>query len=208
MVQHLLYVQEKRSAMKWTKIKLRIISLVAFILFALLGCSIIIPRALAEEKFERSGFWGGVDFGVGFVQQSSEGAEEDGNHFYLGFEGGYTLNPHFLIGVEFSGWLLEPGDLNDPSKGEGIMQAFLIARYYPSNTMGLFAKVGGGYVDQWSNHPGEPSKKNGHGLTLGGGYDFPINKNLAVTPFLNYSFWETDDQDHDAWTLGIGFTFQ
>ena len=74
--------------------------------------------------------------------------------------------------------------------------------------MGLFAKVGGGYVDHWNNHPGESIRKNGYGLTIGGGYDFPINKNLALTPFLNYSFWETDYQDHDAWTLGIGLTFQ
>ena len=194
--------------MKQTKIKLRIISLVAFFLFALLESSLIIPKALAEEKFERSGFRGGVNVGVGFVQQSSKGAEEDGDHFYLGFEGGYTINPHFLIGVELSGWLIEATNYNDPSEGEGIMQAFLITRYYPSSTMGLFAKVGGGYVDHWSNHPGEPSRKNGHGLTFGGGYDFPINKNLAVAPFLNYSFWETDDQDRDAWTLGIGFTWQ
>lgn len=194
--------------MKQTKIKLRIISLVAFFLFALLECSLIIPKALAEEKFERSGFWGGVNVGVGFVQRSSEGAEEDGDHFYLGFEGGYTINPHFLIGVELSGWLIEATNYNDSSEGEGIMQAFLITRYYPSSTMGLFAKVGGGYVDHWSNHPGEPSRKNGHGLTFGGGYDLPINKNLAVAPFLNYSFWETDDQDHDAWTIGIGITWQ
>ena len=194
--------------MKQAKIKLKIISSVAFFLFALLECSLIIPNALAEEKFERSGFWGGVDFGAGFVQQSAKEVEEEGNHFYLGFEGGYTLNSHFLIGAELSGWLLEPGDLNDPSKGEGIMQAFLITRYYPSNTMGLFAKVGGGYVDQRSNHPGEPSRKNGCGLTFGGGYDFPISKNLAITPFINYSFWKTDDQDLDAWTLGIGFTIQ
>jgi opacity protein-like surface antigen len=190
------------------KIKLRIFSLVIFVFVALLCCSLIIPGALAEEKFERSGFWGGLNIGIGFVQQSFEGASEDGNHFYLGFEGGYTLNPHFLIGVELSGWLIEPGNLNDPSKGEGIMQAFLITRYYPSTTMGLFAKVGGGYVDHWSNHPGEPSSKNRRGLTFGGGYDFPINKNLAITPFINYSFWEMDDQNHDAWTLGIGFTMQ
>jgi hypothetical protein len=126
------------------KIKLRIFSLVTFIFFTLLGLSQIGSEAFAEEKFERSGFWGGLNIGIGFVQQSFEGASEDGDHFFLGFEGGYTLNPHFLIGVELSGWLIEPGNLNDPSKGEGIMQAFLITRYYPSSTMGLFAKFGGG----------------------------------------------------------------
>jgi hypothetical protein len=188
--------------------KLNIVSLVTFIFFILLCCSIDIPDALAEENIERSGFWGGVDIGVGFVQNSSEGVEEDGDHFYLGFEGGYTLNSHILIGVELSGWLLESSDLNDASEGEGIMQAFLITRYYPSSTMGLFAKVGGGYLRYWNNRPGEPSNRNGWGLTLGGGYDFPINENFAISPFLNYSFGKADDQDHDVWTLGIGFTWQ
>lgn len=190
------------------KTKLNIVSLVRFIFFVFLCGSIICPGASAEENFERSGFWGGVDLGVGFVQKSSEKDNEDGDRFFLGFEGGYTLSPHFLIGAELSGWLIEASNLNDPSEGEGIMQAFLITRYYPSNTSGLFAKVGGGYVEKWSNHREEPSRKNGMGLTIGGGYDFPISKNLAITPFFNYCYWETDDQDHDAWTLGIGFTFQ
>lgn len=189
-------------------IKLKIVSIVAFIFFALLGCCIIVPGALAEEKFERSGFWGGVDFGVGFVQRSFSRIEEDENNFFLGFEGGYTLNPHFLIGAELSGWLLESSDLEDPSKGEGITQLFLITRYYPSSSMGIFAKVGGGYARYWNNRPGEPSNRDGWGLTLGGGYDFPINENFAISPFINYGFGKADDQDHNVWTLGIGFTFQ
>ena len=113
-------------------LEFRIVRLISLVFFSLLGFSLISPGALAEEKaeekFERSGFWGGVNFGVGFVQRSFAGIEEDENNFFLGFEGGYTLNPHFLIGVELSGWLLEASDLNDPSKGEGIMQAFLITR--------------------------------------------------------------------------------
>jgi hypothetical protein len=188
--------------------KLNVVSLVSFVFFAFLCGLIVCPVASAEENFERSGFWGGVDFGVGFVQKSSEKADEDGNHFFLGFEGGYTISPHFLIGAELSGWLIEASNFNDPSKGQGIMQAFLITRYYPSITSGLFVKAGGGYVEKWSNHLDEPSRKNGLGLNFGAGYDFPISKNLAITPFLNYSFWKTDDQDYDAWTLGIGLTFQ
>ena len=125
-------------------LELRIVHLIRFMLFALFGLSLISSGALAEEKLERSRFWGGIDIGVGFVQRSFEGIEEDESNFFLGFKGGYTLNPHFLIGIELSGWLLESSDLEDPSKGEGICQAFLITRYYPSSSMGLFAKIGGG----------------------------------------------------------------
>ena len=193
-------------------LEFRIVRLISLIFFSLLGFFLISPGALAEEKadekFERSGFWGGVNCGVGFVQRSFAGIEEDENNFFLGFEGGYTLNPHFLIGVELSGWLLEASNLEDPSKGEGISQVFLITRYYPSSTMGLFAKIGGGYVSHWNNEPGEPSRKGGWGLAFGGGYDFPLNKNFAITPFINYGFGEADDQDHNVWTLGIGLTMQ
>jgi len=165
-------------------------------------------RALAEEKFERSGLWGGIDLGVGFIQRSFSGIDKNVNHFFLGFEGGYTINPHFLIGLELSGWLFEAGDLEDPSKGEGISQVFLITRYYPVDSMGLFVKTGGGYVSHWNNRPGEPSRKDGWGITLGGGYDFPLSRHFAVSPFMNYGFGEADDQDHHILTLGIGITFQ
>jgi len=40
-------------------LELRIVHLISLIFFALLGFSLISPGALAEEKFERSGFWGG-----------------------------------------------------------------------------------------------------------------------------------------------------
>ena len=190
----------------------RIVNLISFIFFSILGFSLISSGALAEEKseerYERSGFWGGVNLGVGFVQLSFEGTEEDETNFFLGFEGGYSINPHFLVGVELSGWLLEASNLEDPAKGGGISQAFLITRYYPSSSMGLFAKVGGGYVSYWDNRPGEPSRKSGWGLTVGGGYDYPLSKRFAITPFISYGFGEADDQDHNVWTLGIGFTIQ
>ncbi len=57
-------------------------------------------------------------------------------------------------------------------------------KYYPSATIWLFAKVWGGYVDHWSNNPGGPTIKNGWGLTFGGGYDFPLNKNFLCVPTL------------------------
>ena len=163
---------------------------------------------MTKEEFERSGLWGGIDFGIGFVQNSFSGIEKEESLFFSGFEGGFTLNPHLLVGVELSGWLLEASDLYDPSKGEGLSQLFLITRYYPSRSMGFFTKLGGGYASYWNNRPGEPRRKEGWGLVLGGGYDFPLNQNIAITPFINYGFGETEGQDHSAWTIGIGLTFQ
>lgn len=172
----------------------------------LIVLSLMSSSALAAEKLERTRYWGGLDIAAGKVQRSVAGVEEDETKFFLGFKVGYTLNPHFLMGVELSGWLFEATSLWDPSVGEGISQVFLITRYYPSQDSGLFAKVGGGYVSHWNNRPGEPRRKEGWGLTFGGGYDFSLNKNLAITPFVTYSFGEADDQEHNALTLGVGFT--
>ena len=179
-----------------------------WIYFGLIGLSLISSPALAAEKIERAGFWAGIDFGIGLVERSFAGVEEDETNFFLGFKGGYTLNPHLLIGLELSGWLLEASNTEDPSKGEGISQVFLITRYYPSRDYGFFAKAGGGYVSYWNDRPGEPRRKSGWGLTFGGGYDFSLNKNWAITPFVTYSFGETDDQEHNALTLGVGVTLQ
>jgi len=179
----------------------------------LLSIFFITATALAEEHHIRDGFWGGIDAGAGYLSQSLDGGDEDGTSFFLGFTGGYTINPHFLIGLELSGWLIETSDqycyyayCSDSSEGEGIMQVFLISRYYPSQEVGFFVKAGGGYVDHWYHRDGDTRRKDGWGLTVGGGYDFLINEYLALTPFATFSYGETDDWDYQAITLGLGLT--
>ena len=173
----------------------------------------ITVAASAEDQHIRNGFWGGIDAGAGFLNQSFNDEDQDSTSFYLGFKGGYTINPHFLIGLELSGWLLEASDqycyyayCSDASEGEGIMQIFLISRFYPSKESGLFAKAGGGYVEHWNNNPGEPSSKSGWGLTLGGGYDFLLGENVALSPFATFSYGKTGNWDYRAITFGLGLT--
>lgn len=180
----------------------------------LISIFFITAAASAEEHHIRDGFWGGIDAGAGLLKQSFDEGDEDGTSFFLGFKGGYTINPHFLIGLELSGWLVETSDqycyygfCSDSSEGEGIMQIFLISRYYPSQELGLFAKAGGGYVEHWNNRPGEPNSKSGWGLTMGGGYDFLLNENVALSPFATFSYGETGNWDYQAITIGLGVTF-
>ena len=110
-------------------------------------CSIIIaifylvPIASSKELHVRKGFWFGLDTGAGYLKQSFDDRNEDDLYFFLGFKGGYTINPHFLMGLELSGWLLEAEDPSDPNKGKGNMQVFLISQMYPSQDSGLFVKV-------------------------------------------------------------------
>ena len=174
---------------------------------------LFVPHTVSgEERHVREGFWGGLDAGAGYLKQSFEERNEDDIYFFMGFKGGYTINPHFLLGIELSGWLLEASDPTDPNEGKGIMQAFLITQLYPFKDSGFFAKAGGGYVSNWSNKSDEPSRKNGWGVTLGGGYDFMLDDffselDIAVSPFATFSYGETGNWDYQAITVGIGLTF-
>jgi hypothetical protein len=95
-----------------------------FIGTVLITIFFIASVASTEENHVREGFWGGIDAGAGYLKQSFDKRNEDDVYLFLGFKGGYTINPHFLIGLELSGWLLEASDPADPNKGKGIMQVF------------------------------------------------------------------------------------
>ncbi len=179
----------------------------------LISTFFITASAVAEEKQPRTGFWVGMDAGAGLLKQSLDEGNKDNTSFFLGFKGGYTINPHFLIGLELSGWLLETSDqicfyayCSDASEGEGIMQIFLISQYYPSKASGLFAKAGGGYAEHWNNNAGEPGNKSGWGVTAGGGYDFLVTENVALSPFATFSYGKTGNWDYRAITFGLGLT--
>lgn len=171
--------------------------------------------ALAETEYTRDGFWGGIDAGAGLVYQSIGGENQDDVYFFLGFKGGYFINPHFLVGLELGGWLVETSDqycyygfCSDPSEGEGIMQIFLITQLYPFKESGLFAKAGGGYVENWNENPGEQRNKKGWGFSVGGGYDFMLSEHFALSPFATFSYGDTGNWDYKAITFGLGGTFQ
>jgi len=184
--------------MRFTKI----IGAVAMVLFCW------VPLSAADDIHFRNGFWGGIDAGAGPVGLSyDQGEDDDAIFFYLGFKGGYVINPHFLIGIELSGWLLEASDLNDPDEGQGISQAFLITRIYPSRELDFFLKAGAGHVSIWSNATGDTRREQGFGLTMGCGYDFRLNETAALSPFATFSYGDTDSRDYTAITFGLGLTF-
>ena len=163
--------------------------------------------ASADSTYDREGFWGGIDAGAGFLKQSFDEEDKDDVYFFLGFKGGYAINPHVLLGVELSGWLLQAEDPSDPDKGEGLMQVFLITQLYPSKESGFYAKLGGGYVNNWSNRPGEPDNKRGWGLSAGCGYNFSIYETIPLNSFVTFSYGETGKWDYRAITAGLGFGF-
>lgn len=166
--------------------------------------------ALTDSLIKRKTWWTALNFGAGALSQSGGGINQDDTTGFLGLEGGYVVHPQFLVGIELSGWLLESSNTQNPSVGEGLMQAFLTTRYYPLPDSGLFMKFGSGYVSHWNNRQDEPRRLSGWGLTAGGGYDVLLTESLPVlpfvTPFVTYSFGEAGDLNHNAFTGGIGLT--
>jgi hypothetical protein len=196
--------QEKACSFKKEKImySAKLIGAVFTALF------LLAPAVSADEIHIRNGFWGGIDAGAGLLQQSfDEGDDEDDIAFYLGFKGGYAVNPHLLTGLELSGWLLEASDVNDPDEGKGISQVFFITQFYPGTESGFFAKAGGGCVSMWSNRPGDTKREQGWGLTVGAGYDIQLNEATALSPFVNFDYGKAGNWEYTAVTFGLGVTF-
>ena len=73
---------------------------VKLVLVVLNAIFFLATTAAAEEIHIRNGFWGGIDVGAGHLKQSFDDEDEDNTYFFLGFKGGYTINPHFLVGLE------------------------------------------------------------------------------------------------------------
>ena len=181
---------------------IKVVSAVAVVIFCW------VPFASAEDSYIRRGFWGGIDAGAGLVGLSYDQEEdEDDVFFYLGFKGGYALNPHFLIGIELGGWLLDASDFNDPDEGRGIGQAFVITQFYPGDESNFFLKAGAGYVSLWSNRTEDTRRKQGLGVSVGGGYDFRLNETVNLTPFVSFNYGEAGSWNYTAITFGLGMTF-
>ena len=152
------------------------------------------------------GFWGGVELGAGNIRRSAYAAHTD-TTIYMAFKGGYAVSERLLLGVELGGYTLEAGDLWDPSKGEGLSQAFLIAQYYLGPTReGWYVKGGGGYVSYWNNNPGG-LEDNGWGALLGLGYDWRTEGFGNFGPLLSFDYGKAGDIDYKAVALALSWSF-
>ena len=176
----------------------------------------------AEQPVElrkHGDWWLGLDAGAGAIHLDMPEGEVSENKFYLGVRAEYVLSPEFLLGIEASGWLIQPGEIeyntNPPPnnfesqiEGEGLAPVLLTARYYPWDDSSWYLKAGAGYVSHWQTHQGVTERKSGSGVMLGGGYDYYINQNWDVTAFISYSTGSAGDEDYDAITLALGFNYK
>lgn len=184
--------------------------------YALIACCLCL-HTVTSVAAEREGFWAGIDIGVGNLSLEPEVAKSStGTHLYLGFQGGYTLHPQLQVGIEAGGWNIEAGNIWNPSEGEGLMQLFAVARYWPAAAPKLFVKLGGGSVTHWNNEQGA-GKGTGSGYCLGIGYEVAKFAGVESHWFLNYNAGDVtgytppggvrQDEDYSALSTGLTLGF-
>ena len=187
-------------------------------------CAVNLSEAsdIAEQPvvLRKHGDWLlGVDAGAGALHLEIPEGKISENKFYLGFRGEYALSPDFFLGMEASGWLIQPGEIeyntNPPPnnfesqiEGEGLAPVLLTFRYYPREDSGWYLKAGAGYVSHWQTHQGVTERASGSGVMLGSGYDYSINQNWGLNAFISYSTGSAGDEDYDAVTLALGFSYK
>ena len=127
------------------------------------GLCVANTLAASDTEIERfasrthGDWWLGVDTGAGAVHLELPEGSISENKFYLGVRAEYVLNPEFILGIEASGWLIQPGEIeyntNPPPnnyqrqiEGEGLAPILLTARYYPWDDSSWHLKAGAGYV--------------------------------------------------------------
>jgi hypothetical protein len=191
-------------------------SLIAPVLTALgLFAATALPLSAVEPL--RSGqWWGTFELGAGQLDRTMSGFSDNSARFYLGLGGGMAVDPHLLLGIEASGWLIQAENANDPTKGAGISRVFAVARIYPQPTSTFHFEIGAGSITGWDNspwslnHTGSPSgsNRNGSGWEAGIGYDMMVSSHMAFTPFLRYSSGTAGSMKMSAVTLGVGLTWR
>lgn len=132
----------------------------------------------------RSGFW--LSLGLG---QGSAGVEcldcpvaiEDRENAISGyFRIGGSPSPHFLVGIEGTGWMKNEGGVE-----QRIAALSLVGLLYPSRTGGFFVKAGFGGLRAVIENDVLVLVGEGLAAQLGLGWDISLGESVALTPYVN-----------------------
>jgi hypothetical protein len=171
--------------------------------------------AVAEEPAMRKGFY--LQFGMG-------GGEErlDLDNDFLGYSdpiwaltlnlrGGFALNPHMRLGIDFNSWIRPEGEFTESASSVGPN-----LQLYPARNLGLHIRGGGGYA--WSsfydnNYCCSSITYGGVGTNLGVGWDIPVSRKVAITPTFDwYQYWIDNNQiggyTERILSFGLAVSFQ
>lgn len=175
---------------------------------------LIVFAAADASAQERQGAWFGVGGGWGSANLTCDdcGESDRQNSGVVYFNGGYTANPHVLVGGEFNLWTK---GFDDQDLGGTVDVNFYnllgTVTVYPTVGVGGFFVKGGagvGFFDVNARFEGVTANFDlGKGLAViaGGGYDVPVGP-LMITPAVNYWYGFTGDMSVLGETLLTGLS--
>jgi hypothetical protein len=157
-------------------------------------CISLLPPASAQQLAasahtgpQSSPWWVSGELGAGQITLSSDQQKGSSNTtFALGFAGGYQPSDWLRVGAHLNGWLLEAGDLYDPTKGVSVSNFGGIIDFMPSRRYRLFARAGFGLSMYTNQHP-DGSYGSSPGWEAGGGYEIPIRGRIGLAPMVEYA---------------------
>jgi hypothetical protein len=164
-------------------------------------------------RSRRRGFWLSTGFGVGgesFDARDGLGWSHAESGAVAALKLGGTVNPHLLLGAEFSGWW-DPYYMNtnlDRSLGSfmGIVQ------WYPAALGDFWLKGGVGFAhSQDLQYLGWGSAvqwhQDGMAFAFGLGYDARVGRSVSLTPLLDFTGHSYSDHQERILSLGLAVTF-
>jgi hypothetical protein len=153
-----------------------------------------------EQTFERSGFFIGLGLGYGSLDITCDGCEVDREGGLSGyFKLGGAVSSQVLLGVESNGWYKS-------EEGTSITFGTLTGSVYlyPSPAANFYLRGGAGLatfaVEDFDT-------ETGFGWSVGLGYDIPIGRKSALTPFANLSFGHINDATVNVLQAGLGINW-
>jgi len=147
--------------------------------------------ASAEDNIIRKGFDFGLSFGYGYAKYTRNNLDASTTSYSWGLQGGYGISNHIIVGFELGGLTFMANNWDDFwYKGLAVEKmnnfAFFLT-LFPFHSTPLY--ITGGAGDGWYSNENKYDKyeEDEGSWFLGGGYEFPINKNFTYGPQFRYS---------------------
>ncbi|MGE5287418.1 MAG: hypothetical protein ACM3ML_09500 [Micromonosporaceae bacterium] len=164
---------------------------------ALLASTVLLPMGLeAQHVPTRAGFWWGLGVGYGSWRFSADSAARRSGDGGMGqgyLVAGYTLDPHWTIGIEAA-----RGTITGTT---GAVSGWsVIGTWYPWRARGWFLRAGLG-TSSYSEPSGAEAPRyrgSGTGFVTAIGVDLGTNAGISLTPMLGYRYGSVG-------TVGLGF---
>lgn len=168
----------------WSRFVRSGLAALGLVLMPALGAAPLAAQSARDSTVARPpGPWfAGLSLGYGSLHLTSDQRSGDARSvFVMGFRGGRAINERLRVGIDIGGWLLEPGDVWDPSQGESVSVFGAFAQLFPIAGVPFYAELGGGSASYTDNSPSDFDRR-GTGWTLGAGYEWRSGGRFVLVP--------------------------